>query len=288
VYRVHYWGQYLAVKIFHENEEVRAWRRELNSLTFLTHTNTVRMFYVVYETLQDRNKMRPPVGYAMELMTRSADDVCAFNFDKIHDGRSNANIYSAHATDSVPRSDCFKKIECSVEQLLQLFHQIASVISFSHEHGVVHFDIKPDNILLDDSCSIAKICDFGCAYELQNLSTTVSATVNLEKFRGTILYMAPEAFDGDIKFPTLCDIYSFGKTMWRLLHPHEKLYPQMHCQVTAPVPQALRDLIETCTLANPADRPQSMSEVASHLKDIIDCLRDDEVHNIMICADIHT
>ena len=74
MYKVDYSGQNLAVKIFKENEMSNAWKRELNSLTVLTHTNIVRIHNIVYENLDDRAQLRCPLGYAMELMARSAAD----------------------------------------------------------------------------------------------------------------------------------------------------------------------------------------------------------------------
>jgi serine/threonine protein kinase len=150
VYRVKYWGQCLAVKVFHDTAEGRAWRRELNSLTFLTHVNIVRMFYIVYETLDDRNQCRPPVGYAMELMAMSAAD----------------------------------RRDYTLDQLLNVFEQVASALAFCHERGVIHFDVKPENILLDESGSVAKLCDFGCAHRLQNAAASASSSV-AQGLRGT-------------------------------------------------------------------------------------------------------
>jgi eukaryotic-like serine/threonine-protein kinase len=159
VYRVKHWlwGQTLAVKVFRENAEGHVWRRELNSLTFLSHANIVRMFYIVYETLEDRSEARSPVGYAMEAMTRSAAVQQSYTLD----------------------------------QLLNIFVQIASALAFSHQHGVIHFDVKPENILLDDACSLAKLCDFGCAHKLKSAVATASASMVQGQVRGTLMYMAP-------------------------------------------------------------------------------------------------
>jgi serine/threonine protein kinase len=203
----------------------------------LSHKNIVRMFYIVCENVDDRSRSQPPLGYAMELMARSAQD--------------NVNL--------------------SLERLLNLFEQIASALSFSHQHGVVHFDIKPENILLNDDCSTAKLCDFGSAHKLNSAAAAVTISDMTGQQRGTQLFMAPEVWDKEVNYSEkahLCDIYSFGKTMWKLLHPKEKMYPQSQCPVTAPVPAALKKLIDACTMHNPAARPQSMSEVLNQLHDI--------------------
>jgi serine/threonine protein kinase len=236
VYRVRYslWGQTLAVKIFHESAEGHAWRRELNSLTFLTHANIVRMFYIVYETLEDRSECHAPVGYAMEAMHRSAAD----------------------------------RYEYSLEQLLNIFEQIASALAFSHQLGVIHFDVKPENILLDAACSLAKLCDFGCAHKLRSVAANATASM-VGHLRGTLDYMAPEAYHGDLESsPHLCDVYSFGKTMWKLLHLSRVVDPLSECKVTAEVPAVLKELVEQCTLKDAAKRPQDMSGVLERLQSV--------------------
>jgi hypothetical protein len=236
VYRVRYslWGQTLAVKIFHENAEGHERRRELNSLTFLTHANIVRMFYIVYETLEDRSDSFTPVGYAMELMDHSAAD----------------------------------RYEYSLDQLLNIFEQIASALAFSHQHGVIHFDVKPGNILLNAACTVAKLCDFGCAHKLRSVAASATASM-VGHWRGTLDYVAPEAYHGDLESsPHLCDVYSFGKTMWKLLHPLCVVDPLSECKVTAAVPAALKELVEQCTLRDAAKRPQDMSRVLEWLQGV--------------------
>jgi RIO-like serine/threonine protein kinase len=236
VCRVRYRGQTLAVKLFHSKEaQSKAMRRELNSLMALTHSSIVRMFYTVYETLDDRRALRAPLGYAMEIMARSAND----------------------------------KLNCTLSQLLCIFEQVANALTFAHEQNVVHFDVKPENILLDDACAVAKLCDFGCAITLHTTaSMTFSESGMSGKIRGTIFYMAPEAYHGiitDHEKAKLCDIFSFGKTMWKLLHQSEDLDPFSECKVTASVPHALKHLVEQCTQKPQSARPQSMSEVLKQL-----------------------
>jgi serine/threonine-protein kinase len=234
-----YWGKALAVKIFQDKEDSQAWRRDLNSLTFLTHPNIVHMYFILYETDRNRSQLRRPVGYVMELMAQSA---------------------------AVP-------FECTSIQLLNLFEQIACALAFAHENGVIHFDVKPDNILLDESCTIAKLCDFGLAHKLKSLSMSAvsSSFANEKGQRGTMFYMAPEAFSNE-NFESspilkLCDILSFGKTMWQLLHqslPMPLTLPLRFSNVN--VHQSLKELILQCTQEEPFERPQNMLEVLERLK----------------------
>lgn len=114
------------------------------------------MLYVVCETPED--PVIDSVGYAMEWMAHSADD--QHNY--------------------------------TLQQLLNVFEQIASALTFSHENRIVHRDVKPGNIMLDDTRSVAKLCDFGLASLFGSLPLSDVSTSTSSLHRGTLLYMAPE------------------------------------------------------------------------------------------------
>jgi serine/threonine-protein kinase len=195
------------------------------------------MYFVVYERTEDRAQSRRPVGYGMELMAHSAADQVVY----------------------------------TLPQLLNIFEQIAGALMFAHENDVIHFDVKPDNILLDETSSVAKLCDFGSAHKLKSASDSAKSA-SLTGNRGTVFYMAPETFDSNFKASQaakLCDVYSFGKTMWKLLHPSLDIVPKVSSPVTNPaVPPALKKLIEQCTKRETKQRPQVMSEVLERLRSI--------------------
>ncbi len=245
VYRVRhrlYSDPFLAFKEFKhsDSQSSEAWRRDLNSLTILTHPNIVRIYFVVYERTEDRAQLRRPKGYAMELMARSAAD----------------------------------QAEYTLPQLLSIFEQIAGALTDCHGNGVVHFDVKPDNILLDDACKLAKLCDFGFAHKLQSASNCAKSAQPNQPLgnRGTVYYQAPETFLSQFtssESAKLCDVYSFGKTMWKLLHPSQDIKPCVCDLVTAGgVPLDLKKLIEQCTDSEMKNRPQEMSDVLEWLKRI--------------------
>ena len=72
VYDVEIWGELLAAKLFHAGKDVN-WKRELNSLTVLLHSNIVQIKYVIYDGA-DRKHKEDPVGYVMERMHCSLHD----------------------------------------------------------------------------------------------------------------------------------------------------------------------------------------------------------------------
>jgi serine/threonine protein kinase len=250
VYRVKHvlWSQARAVKIFQDKEDDN-WFHDLNSLTFLRDPNIVTMFYILYEN-SDRSQSRRPIGYIMELMAQSADD----------------------------------RFECSLKQLLNLFEQVASALACAHENGIIHFDVKPGNILFDETRTVAKLCDFGFAHKLKSLSMSATSSSGLSACQGgSLLFLAPEVFIdfmapevlsdknfGSSPLLKLCDIFSFGKTMWKLLHQSRGMPFVLPLPFFADVhiPSDLKDLILQCTLVEPMNRPQSMSEVLVRLQRI--------------------
>lgn len=89
--------------------------------------------------------------------------------------------------------------------------QIASALAYAHEQGVIHCDIKPENILVTEQ-GVAKAVDFGVA-------ETVTRTLTADQARdvlGTIAYLAPEVIQG-APADARSDIYSLGLTLYELV-----------------------------------------------------------------------
>ncbi|XP_078165887.1 U-box domain-containing protein 33-like [Carex rostrata] len=109
--------------------------------------------------------------------------------------------------------------------------EICSALSFLHSskpHGIVHGDLKPDNILLDFN-NVSKISDFGLCRQL-NLTDSASVPFQLtDSLKGTLAYMDPEYFSTG-KITPLFDVYSFGIMLLRL--------------VTCKDPRGIRNLVE--------------------------------------------
>jgi tRNA A-37 threonylcarbamoyl transferase component Bud32 len=101
-------------------------------------------------------------------------------------------------------------------EALELVPQICSALQFAHEAGVVHRDVKPENILLDHSGNV-KIADFGLAKLLDpgradGVSLTVSGAIV-----GTPAYMAPEQIERPLEVDHRADIYAVGVVLYEML-----------------------------------------------------------------------
>jgi serine/threonine protein kinase len=114
---------------------------------------------------------------------------------------------------------------------VRIAYEICSALSFLHcskPHGIVHGDLKPDNILLDSN-SISKISDFGLC---RQLSWTESASIPFHLTdcpKGTLAYMDPEYFSTWMMTPQF-DVYAFGIILLRM--------------VTCKDPRGIRHLVE--------------------------------------------
>ena len=125
------------------------------------------------------------------------------------------------------------------EQVDKLLLPIASALDYAHRQGVIHRDIKPDNILLDES-GHPILSDFGIAKLVEsNAQFTASGG-----FLGTPAYMAPEQGRGMANIDGRADIYALGVVVYEMLtgrHPYTAETPMMVMfkHVSDPVPSLL-------------------------------------------------
>ena len=98
----------------------------------------------------------------------------------------------------------------SMEKIVSIMKQLTSAIAHAHENGIIHRDIKPQNILIDHYGNI-KVTDFGIAMALS--STTITQTNSL---LGSVHYLSPEQARGGLATKK-SDIYALGIVMFELL-----------------------------------------------------------------------
>lgn len=118
----------------------------------------------------------------------------------------------------------------------QILADIARALAFAHKAGVVHRDVKPENIFLDDVSGRALLSDFGVAraMDASNELTATGTTI------GTPTYMPPEQIDG-LEVDGRSDLYSLGMVAWEMLTGQrpwagESLYGVIYRQKHDPLP----------------------------------------------------
>ena len=181
-----------------------------------------------------------------------------------------------------------------LSQLLDIVIQVAYALEYAHTHGVVHRDIKPDNILVGPFGEVL-LLDWGLAKvrsedgstaafdELDSLASSEDKSMTgFQKLQGTVCYMSPEQMEKAPDIDGRTDIYSLGVLLYEAITGRTAAVGDTVDQVIAstkndvpptpseltqlPVPTLLDKLIMHCLQKNPDDRPQTMAEVIRTLK----------------------
>ena len=169
----------VAIKILHEHfsddpEYVERFRREARALAQLNHPNIV--------TVIDRGEF---------------------------EGRQ--FIVFEHVEGENLKQLIEREGQLPVDRALALMHQVARGLAFAHDHGVVHRDVKPHNVLIDED-GVAKVTDFGIARSLDPADGLTETGTLL----GTSEYIAPEQASG-ARVDERSDQYSLAAVLYELL-----------------------------------------------------------------------
>ncbi len=173
----------------------------------------------------------------------------------------------------------------NLSEAMNIFIQTAQGLATMHEAGFVHADMKPNNIVVNES-GVVKIIDLGQACAIGTIK---------ERIQGTPQYIAPEQVHRREIVPQT-DTYNLGATMyWVLTGQHiptampqdgdslmgqiddrfiEKATPAI--EVNTGIPQTLSDLVDHCIHVDPDDRPNTMREVERSLREIADAFANSE------------
>ena len=149
--------------------------------------------------------------------------------------------------------------------------ELADALAFAHLRGVIHRDVKPDNVLIDGDTGRCMVTDFGIARAIE-AGTRLTITGNAV---GTPTYMSPEQAMGEREIDGRSDIYSLGVLGYQmltgrvpfvagnsmaLLLKHVSEAPRPIAELRPDVPVALRDTIERAMMKQPEDRwPTALS-----------------------------
>lgn len=176
-----------------------------------------------------------------------------------------------------PFQDWQMKHPMDERKILQLGCEISSALAYAAEHGLMHRDVKPENIFVD-SLGRFKLGDFGIARTIEKTTSGLSQ-------KGTQNYMAPEVYIGR-KYGAAVDIYSLGMVLYRLLNNNRlPFYPPITEKISysdkenallkriqgEPVPepqngsQELKKIVLKACEYRPENRYVSMAEMHSAL-----------------------
>jgi serine/threonine-protein kinase len=152
-----------------------------------------------------------------------------------------------------------------MDEVRRLLCEIADALAYAHLRGVIHRDIKPDNILLDAETGRALVTDFGIARAIEAGSGLTQTGIAV----GTPTYMSPEQAMGERGIDGRSDIYSLGVLGYQmltgrvpftagnsmaLLMKHVNERPRPIAELRPDVPTVLREVVERAMMKAPEER----------------------------------
>jgi serine/threonine protein kinase len=229
-------------------------------------------------------------AHAVERFEREARAARALNHPNIVQvyefGKSDAGVFIAMEwVDGQTWRALMSAGEVGLPKADDWSRQAAHALSAAHQAGIVHRDIKPDNIMLSNA-GVVKILDFGLAKQAESVlpdveasgaSGTISGTLS-----GTLPYMSPELLRGE-PASSASDVFSFGSVLYELFTGHHPfagetpldVFEAIECRTPAPpsslrsgLPAALDRLLLAMLASQREERPSS-ALVAVELDSII-------------------
>lgn len=164
----------------------------------------------------------------------------------------------------------------TARRALTLLLPVLDGLAAAHEAGLMHRDVKPENVLVGDDGRI-RVADFGLS------RATTSHTSGGQALVGTVAYLSPELVSGE-EADARSDVYAAGIMLFELLtgrqpytagSPVQVAYEHIRSRVPAPttvvpeVPDAVSDLVLWCTEPAPADRPEDAAQVAAEVRRLL-------------------
>jgi serine/threonine-protein kinase len=162
----------------------------------------------------------------------------------------------------------------NISQAILLVKQILSAVGHAHANGIIHRDVKPQNIMILEDGTV-KVTDFGIARFLKNETQTMT-----DRTIGSVHYISPEQVKGNA-IDTKSDIYSIGIIIYEMLTgqlPFEaenavsvaimqmQMNPKFPREVNASIPEALEEIILKAMKKNVSERYQSTGEMLADLE----------------------
>ena len=175
------------------------------------------------------------------------------------------------------RTKLSRESELPVPEAVRILREVTDALAYAHAEGVVHRDIKPDNVMIAGGHAL--VTDFGVAKAVSE-STGSHSLTSMGMAIGTPAYMAPEQASGDPNVDHRADLYALGAMAFEmlagrppfaganaqaLLAAHVTQVPENVSQLRPAVPPGLNTVVMRCLEKRAADRWQQAKELLPHL-----------------------
>ena len=262
-----------------------------NRYKILDHLGTGGMatVWLGYDTILDRKvaiktfKIDANDEGAVKRFNREAKAVTSLshpNIVSIYDVENEGDFYYLileYVEGMTLKDYMIKNPRIPIETIVHIAKQIAAGLSHAHQNGIIHRDIKPQNILMDENLT-CKITDFGIARAYGD--TTLTQT---NQMLGTVYYLSPEQARGNVA-TAQSDIYSLGILIFEMItgqipfkgesavaialkHLQEEL-PEID-KYREKVPQSVKNIVLQATMKNPNERYISSKELFNDLSTVL-------------------
>ena len=184
-----------------------------------------------------------------------------------------------------------------LDEVLKIAIQIVAALAEAHEHGVVHRDIKPQNIIINARGQV-KVLDFGLSKILHDANDLEAKTVSLVSESGmvigTVPYMSPEQVQGE-DLDGRSDLFSMGTLMYELVTGQQPFSrpsgpvsiisailsyePPLLSTYNPNVPEALEEIVRSCLQKKKEERYQSAKQLLSDLNALLGSLSQEQTRS---------
>lgn len=161
--------------------------------------------------------------------------------------------------------ECIERNRClSEDNAKRVFKQLVDCVAYLHSRGIIHRDIKDENIVVDESWNV-KLIDFGSA----GIEPKGNPNHLFDRFQGTIQYASPEILRGEKYRGRPADVWALGILLYTLLFgqaPFTSSHQVMNSSINVPkarVSNECQDLLEWLLEKDPRERP-SIEQVMTH------------------------